>query len=1259
MANESKYLLGEDYITNDVNQIEQSKSVEGLKNYNIGRVKLKCFINRYCPVLKGQHANYGIIFNHNTIASIPESVLKNFDFVPGIEGLFLRPKFNYRSTFLAYPVSVDVTESLSQDGVLSASTVESAINLTSGELNANNFFESVSDKIGKTERIEKYLDDLFDDLPLYVSHQTWVVVPSPIDGKKVPDESEFVCDTTCSKEESSARWKYITLPRSTENDGVDAKNTTPPNASTVNTAGANTRTDSLGAKGSFKQSSEPSDSFVLFPAQMASSPVEVRASESSENTSTIAESIHWRIKKKTPLFKGEDFFMEFRNISVEKDFKNMDTTANKFKDEGYKFLDVHNEGDYSGTVVDGKYTGKYPENQALVTYKTITEEIQVGSDVDPAGELSDSVTESISFEKVEDSVKFFDFNKQPYLILEMKGDGGHYFFVFAEKANPICFKVVDVKGSKVGFLLSTYKKISCRSLFRETGFTFSVRNHLGKIVITFLGAEDIPWVIENPGAVSAVSMAGELAEENKSKEDNIFRVPDKCELYLWGGNYAVAFSFNPLQYNTSANISLPPGTNSEDNSNDKSSVFTVSDMGIGSHHMVLSSSDMIPKKFDTKAEYKRVRYAVSGTSEEVGEDLYLKTRNQFYTCDAHWITEVGFKRGENTPISYDSGYDKDSPSTFTNTGDYIKDSNDNAGIPDFDQREAGESAGYLEFPSSITIESKALTSALGEMDSGLGVSSKELEKNNENLKSFSIDVNLSAGSYTFKGTDREFHWTLNDCITPVITNTRLNSIPLEEGAWTPKGDGIDVSKHVLKFNDSWTSQDFYTAEHSGSMSFIINDTVNDLPYSEELEEMKDKAFYVEVWAGYDNCSYTFGAVDDGDKTPLFYKLFTGICFGGTVTQEPLIRTMECKIVDYSKILKDTLFFNSPFFDGMRDANAVYEILKIAGFKETGKGTGKKDDGDGIFGVCDPASEVSSSCKNDGGYISKTLDGRAYTYSEYALPFSYDRIQNPFFRFKDGSNLYDAIVGFAKRASKMVFFDAFGVFHYQDSMGIKMASLTNEELGKYALWKFRTSETSDSEGGKPTAWQYVFSSMTKEGSVEDVYNNIHMMTSTPRFEVIIGDRINWDSVTDPSVRGFLGYKRTMLQVESAFGNADTLKNIMEYYKAVWVPPLVYSFETYGQPLRIFDVVSLDDNNMLVTSVSSDIDPQANKWNQTVEGEYFGKSVTVEKKEGTNRDNENNIEDNVDGAGEITPSGHGKINFDGKTYEYVDGTTRAVM
>ena len=53
-------------------------------------------------------------------------------------------------------------------------------------------------------------------------------------------------------------------------------------------------------------------------------------------------------------------------------------------------------------------------------------------------------------------------------------------------------------------------------------------------------------------------------------------------------------------------------------------------------------------------------------------------------------------------------------------------------------------------------------------------------------------------------------------------------------------------------------------------------------------------------------------------------------YGGVIDKEIGRRVMKCKLFDYTEPMKHQLFFNSPFFDGVRDHNAVDEILSFAG-----------------------------------------------------------------------------------------------------------------------------------------------------------------------------------------------------------------------------------------------------------------------------------------------------------------------------------------
>jgi hypothetical protein len=160
---------------------------------------------------------------------------------------------------------------------------------------------------------------------------------------------------------------------------------------------------------------------------------------------------------------------------------------------------------------------------------------------------------------------------------------------------------------------------------------------------------------------------------------------------------------------------------------------------------------------------------------------------------------------------------------------------------------------------------------------------------------------------------------------------RANEIP----RWIV--EPIDASDHIMNFSETWNATDFSKVSHTGNIQFLLNEgMILDNNITDQILSLRDKSFYIEIWAGYtsqginesiknlDDCNYS--------RIPGLYKLFTGICHGGTINKSYGKRVMDCKIDDYNDILKNTRFFNAPFWDGVRDVNAMDELLEIAGFR---------------------------------------------------------------------------------------------------------------------------------------------------------------------------------------------------------------------------------------------------------------------------------------------------------------------------------------
>ena len=146
-----------------------------------------------------------------------------------------------------------------------------------------------------------------------------------------------------------------------------------------------------------------------------------------------------------------------------------------------------------------------------------------------------------------------------------------------------------------------------------------------------------------------------------------------------------------------------------------------------------------------------------------------------------------------------------------------------------------------------------------------------------------------------------------------------------------------------------------------------------------------------------------------------------------------------------------------------------------------------------------------------------------------------------------------------------------------------------------LWKFTALPTGDG--------QQVFNTLTFERAVGDMFNSINVMTSTPDYEMIINSDVNWESITNPNSPGFLGYKKIFFQQDGIFGSLKTTQDLINHYSIFYRAPIVYKFETYGQPLRCFDIVEYDGQKLIVMNVSSEINKQENKWWQNIECEWY--------------------------------------------------------
>ncbi len=862
--------------------------------------------------------------------------------------------------------------------------------------------------------------------------------------------------------------------------------------------------------------------------------------------------VNWRVEKKTPLFRGEDFFIEFERLSKSPNvgdfFQGGEEFSPQFTDP-YGAIDVFNEESKTISLANG-------EDFILRKNKAVLE----GDD--PRVTLQG---QSISW-------RLFD---QPYYIVEL-GDGTssdeHYFIILCERAYPLFIAIREYEGFKYSQRLSLFDSelggVHGSSLMNAEVFRMTVRNHLGKLVIFFDvdGDRSNNWVVEktrfreveNEIDNSSSTSHGVAATETVQVND-ILTVPNQ-QISIWGGNMQSGFIFGPLQYRRDSikfkwqqNIILPI--------NDANSGrLTVTDSYV----------------------YDMANFSSTPGRSASSESLFAQ--------GSHFYKEWGKSRKK----SIDLKLNKWEQAKFL----------------------------YREKP---LIEQTSHRSVAGAADVLIGLSDPNKIKKNvltdEDLGkiAFGQYISLYAGSHIFDGESHNNEWksdltyqnptidNVNDdlwvvdaCKTPIMTNIRFvseedESPRWEDGTGSSGYDGLpdssapyfrDVSHHVLSYSDNWNANDFYEMEHSGTIDFLLKEVAvyvddtgtasiwNDSSY---LRSLQDKAFYIEVWAGYEPLATGLEYTQLGG----FYKMFTGVCYGGSLDRMASREIMTCQIHDYKRVLQDQKFFNSPFYDGVRDVDAVKEIFDMAGFRSKGS-----HDPGSLLRVIQSNTVASST-------IYTSVDGRPFRVLHYALPSSYRRIEQPYFKFSAGTSLYDGVIKIAQSASKLFYFDQNGVAHFEDYLDKVQSSLVGTGSLE-SLFDFTTNHFE-------FPGQLVYNKLEWQYRMEDVHNHLKITTGTPDLNLISRNDVNLPSLNNPGLSGFLGYKKLFYQREGMLGSEGAVQSLMDFYKVMFLPELFVKFETQGVPLRATDFITVNGQILRVTKISHEIDGEKNIWWMNVEGE----------------------------------------------------------
>jgi len=1106
-----------------------------------GIVEVRCFINSKCPFVKVKKEETVLVFNFDTITAINEALssdVKNvLQATPGTEGMHFIPRYVYRNNYIQHILE-------KKGGKWSDLRFEQG-NFNFQELVLWNLPGEI---VGADQT--KYRDE-----------QTWFVMRSVFDdyienkikntqytGINVIDKLFInLCFPT-------VRWKYNDLKK-------------------VSTATELDLFHDYTYDYYQNNRDEIDPNRVQMPEQIASQ-------------DCTGDGIHWRLMKKTPLYRGEDFFIEFHKRSKSTDVNKKDKNPIPFAGNMsfYHPLDVSLDPALPQNSIDVSGDGLFvPANNGVVP-NIPTKEKEYNYDF-----------------------KKFDFSDQAYYIIEL----GHmdpyenYFIIICERADPICIRIID---KDPGYKYSSFSKvlgdpytgISGAQLLNADFFKMTVRNHLGALVIEF-DLKDMrlePWVIRRSDEEYVSTGGGEPLINNL----DVNMIVPRGYMTLWGGNMLCGFIFGPLQYSQSyATFEYPPRP---------VTAHTEYSQGLGSpektYVVTSDKASPIPQSFSLPIDVRHYFRFTASDQDIEGITKFMSIPNEasasqkLFTQDSQFYLEYpGSKKKQvwANSVKYGSFF----------YGPTVKE------------------LAYIDIDNWYEVRYQGIK------DSFLVVYKYRKAKDKTNkLEHFTLWIGMQVGDHLFdtskdpsvyENYGRKFReykeyassgymqflkpteWILSNCKTPIMTNLRLVSVEDSDPRWKDGTSGnydyyqgvpklpnpyfIDASDHVMEYSDSWTASDFSSIEHTGTIKFLLNEQIQSAELqgsglfgfnevTDALLNFQNKTFYIEVWAGYQNCDYT--------KLNGFYKLFTGLCHGGEIEYSYSRRFMTCKIFDYTKILKDQLIFNSPFFDGVRDCNAINEFLTLGGFRSNG--------------WFDPAYLLSQMTFNS-SFVDQNqhwhLDGRIFLINPYVLPSAYGKLQQPAFKFTDGTSYYDCISQMATRSGKVFYFDQHGIAHYEDFRDI-VQKVALGEADFISFFDF-TSNPDYYPG------QLVFEKVDQSFNVGDVYNHLKLISTTPDHEFMVADHLSWDSFDNPAVEGFIGYLKPFLQQEGMFGSEEAIKNILNYYTIMFRPPINTSFETYGLPIRALDIVKIDGLSTRVMTVNHSINPAENRWWMNLECERF--------------------------------------------------------
>lgn len=934
--------------------------------------------------------------------------------------------------------------------------------------------------------------------------------------------------------------------------------------------------------------------------------------------------VHWTLEKFLPVFQGEDFFVTI--------------TMNKEVDE---IEDIFPEGEYIGSLWEEyKYLMYQNEDPpAEVQVKTKRRDSKSDYWVDGISNAAFYIPPTDE-EGMKPARKAYWWKYKTYILIEIgAGDPDHNYFIELVKGRHPRFLHLgrewdnpnrlqggpqnseDFRYMRKCRVLGVYEGLSCNELFKKRDFRVHVRSHLGRIVVTFEGYEHSPWVINRQD--------NDPEKFDYTKQIVPMVVP-ASKMRLHGGNLSCTINWSPLSYLTEETIPYRDRQADTTNAENKDLYMTFSHIG-GSN---LYKNAVVRKRF-----FSDDRFGLGDAT---------------YDCDAYFCNEINRNRQRAIAIyeyfykqykKYGKGWaweyeldDEGNPLQDEDTG-LIKDRRFLNGLS---LREGGN-------PHILSIYNS------GQKGQGFtfGLTSQQAPDYpyKEQVSKWDVDIELRSGSVRMPNPVGYINQAITpgdpdpiiidknakkklfiNAVTPIATNWRLLVLGGEKPV-EGKVEPFDISPLVLKISDSWSANDYSTITHEAKINCYIpigypignNEALFTL--GQKLKSLHNKAFYVSVSYWWDNGIGERDAIQnriERNGNPYNSDLLiqmTGIAYGAELSKEANRLYMDFTVKDYMSVLEKQFIFNSPFFDGVIDAEAVYELVKLAGFDASADNTPTRINRQPL-GYLAHVIHFSDQYA-DGKFFYNGEESRCRV---YALPGSYATLANPAVRFRNGETYQSALTRIAELATKVVYFDRWGVLRFENTPAIDAAFNSGEEYDFTPKFKFTTSPFNLVHGDSTHddqrllfnpclhASHLVYEVVKYGRSVEECVNQIVLFTATNDLlqangeptegGLIVEGYTFFEQMWDPEAEGFLGFRKPFYQSNGVFGGIEGVRNALMHYAKMKFPPVKISFETYGVPgLKALDIITLDDNLFYITEINHELDPKENRWWMSISGEWL--------------------------------------------------------